>query len=84
MSTKEDCRVAHRFCTNNKPQLLQSSKCGCFYCLEIFAPSEITEWISDSVETAICPYCSVDSVIADSADFPITKDFLIEMKKYWF
>jgi acetone carboxylase gamma subunit len=60
-----------------------------FYCLEIYSPSEINEWIvadndCDRYGTAICPYCGIDSVIGESSGYPITKDFLTKMNRYWF
>ncbi len=76
--------VAHSFCTNNKPMLLHDRKCGCFFCLSIFAPSEIHEWVHDAKETALCPYCGIDSVIGESSGYPITEEFLSKMKDYWF
>jgi len=75
---------AHKHCTNNRDALLDSSVCGCFYCLEVFEPSRITDWIPDTKGTAICPYCGVDSVIGERSGFPVTKEFLGEMKGYWF
>lgn len=58
-------------------------KAGCFSCLKVFDISEIGEW-ADLHETAICPYCHVDSVLGAS-DHPIyNKDFLVAMKEYWF
>lgn len=63
---------------------MNDSSCGCFYCLTIFSPSEIVEWIQDEKETAVCPYCGIDSVIGESAGYPITKEFLEKMQKYWF
>lgn len=80
----EDYIEAHRYCTNNKEKLLQDSKCGCFYCLKIFHPREIVNWIEDSSGTAICPYCGIDSVVGENSGYPITKTFLSEMRRYWF
>ena len=81
-----DSRIveAHKFCSNHKKALLKDQKCGCFFCLKIFAPKEITDWVENTEGTAICPYCDVDSVIGESSGFPITKEFLSEMKAYWF
>ena len=31
---------AHDFSTGHRKRLLQDRKCGCFYCLKIFAPKE--------------------------------------------
>lgn len=75
---------AHKFSANNKSDLLKDKKCGCFYCLEIFNPNEIKEWIDDISGTAMCPYCGIDSVIGESSGFPITTDFLKKMQEYWF
>lgn len=75
---------AHAFSSNNKSALLKDKKCGCFYCTEIFSPSEITEWIEDTSGTAICPYCGIDSVIGESSGYPITKELLQKMNKHWF
>lgn len=75
---------AHKFSSNHKQQLLSDKKCGCFYCLKIFDPKEITNWIEDEDGTAICPYCGIDSVIGESSGYPITEEFLAKMQKHWF
>lgn len=82
----EDYIEAHEFCNNNMEQLKKDKKCGCFYCLKIFSPQEIENWLISENEnnSAICPYCCVDSVISESSGYPITEDFLSKMKKYWF
>lgn len=79
-----DIITAHIFSCNHKQQLSEDKRCGCFYCLQIFSPKEIKEWIPDISGTAICPYCGIDSVIGESSGFPITKEFLSAMKKHWF
>jgi hypothetical protein len=82
--TEQDVIDAHEFSINNGEELMRENKCGCFYCLEIFDPKEIEEWADDAVGTAICPFCGIDSVIGESSGYPITKEFLEAMKKYWF
>jgi len=58
--------------------------CGCFYCLKIFKPNEITEWTDEeSGVIAICPYCGADSVVGKNSGYPITKKFLKAMNKHW-
>lgn len=79
-----DVISAHSFSSNNKSMLEKDNLCGCFYCLKIFSPSEITDWISDTPETAVCPYCGVDSVIGESSNYPITTEFLKAMQEVWF
>ena len=78
---------AHKHCTNNKSELENSDKCGCFYCFEIYDPREIlddkdTFWLDES--TAICAKCGVDSVIGDASGFSIDKLFLELMGFEWF
>ena len=81
---KADLRRAHEYCTNNKNSLRNDSVCRCFYCLKIFHPNEIEEYIQDADGTAVCPYCGIDSVIGASSGYPINIDFLEQMKNYWF
>ena len=88
-NTPERMQKAHAFSNNHKPELEKDTICGCFYCEEIFSPSEITEWLihknkCDRRGTAICPHCGIDSVIGESSGFPITKPFLHAMSEYWF
>lgn len=82
--TMQDVIDAHVHSSNHKEILLKDEKCGCFYCTEIFSPNEIDEWVMDPGGTALCPYCGIDSVIGESSGYPITKEFLEAMKKYWF
>ncbi len=76
---------AHEYCTSNQKMLKKDTVCGCFYCLKIFSPAKITDWIKDkNGPTAMCPFCGIDSVIGESSGYPITEVFLKEMKEYWF
>ena len=84
-----DVIKAHRYANNHKSELEIEQKCGCFCCEEIFSSSEIKEWLvhnnpCDKLGTAICPKCDIDSVIGESSGYPITSEFLKEMKDYWF
>lgn len=81
---EKDLYIAHNFCMNHKEQLLQDKKCGCFSCMTVFEPKEINEWVEDKYGTAICPYCSIDSVIGESSGYPINKHFLSLMNDIWF
>ena len=79
-----DADTAHQYCTANESLLAESSLCGCFYCLKVFPPREITGWINDrDGKTALCPYCSVDSVLPGNR-VNLSKEFLREMHKRWF
>ncbi|NLI53052.1 MAG: cytoplasmic protein [Clostridiales bacterium] len=84
MKTDFDLIRAHEFCTGHRAQLQQDQICGCFYCLRLFHPREITEWIDEPGGTALCPHCGIDAVIGESSRLPMTKDFLRRMHQYWF
>ena len=43
----------HKFSMNHKKQLSEDKKCGCFYCMKIFNPKEIKDWIDDSGGTKV-------------------------------
>ena len=66
----------------NKEEIMKSNKCGCYYSLTIFSPTEFGEddWI-DGENTALCPHCMVDSVIGDASGYAITKELLEKLKK---
>jgi hypothetical protein len=74
---------AYHYSSKHRAHIEEGEKCGCFYCLTIFTPSEITRW-TDEQQTAVCPHCGVDSVIGSASGFPITSEFLHEMCEYWF
>lgn len=87
--------VAHSNSSNHRKEIEVSVLCGCFYCLETFEPSEITEWVDwpmDTLEelklsagtTALCPRCGIDSVIGSASGYPINAEFLSTMRRHWF
>lgn len=82
-----DIISAHKYSSKHRDSILKSKKCGCFNCLEIFTANEITDWCDfDATEigqTAICPKCSIDSVIGDY-DLYFDKQFLKDMQNHWF
>lgn len=76
---------AHSFSIRNRKQLEKDTVCGCFYCLTIFDPKEIKNWVDDGEDdTAICPYCIIDSIIGESSGYPINKEFLQQMHDRFF
>lgn len=90
-----DIIKAHLHSTSHRQELLSSQICGCFCCLTIFDPKEVTQWVDGPVRdlgspeidmgtTAICPHCGIDSVIGDKSGFPISRYFLAKMRQYWF
>ena len=85
---KYDLTAAHEAARFNRDVLEKNSKCGCFYCLKIFSPAEIEEWCPEQDEdeevTAICPYCGIDAILPESADYPLIDEFLGAMQERWF
>ncbi len=76
---------AHKHCANHEDEITRSTACGCFYCLAVFAPAEIEDWVDDEPRTALCPRCGIDSVIGDASSFPVKEEgFLGDMNVYWF
>ncbi|HEY1646137.1 MAG TPA: hypothetical protein VGF75_07305, partial [Candidatus Saccharimonadales bacterium] len=69
--------------SHHRAEILSSSVCGCYCCLELFKPVKITDWLVSGT-CAICPKCGIDAVIGDNSGFPITKESLTSMHKYWF
>ena len=78
-------RAAHTHCSNHRVEVEASRVCGCFYCLQNYAPTDIENWVDDPGGTAICPQCSIDSVIGEASGYPVTKpEFLDAMHEFWF
>jgi hypothetical protein len=79
----EDHISAHEWSSYHRETIRESNAGGCFYCLEVFPPSEIEDWTDDD-DTALCPKCGIDSVIASVCGYPIEREFLKKMHDYWF
>ena len=82
-NTSNKVVLAHNHSNHHKEELARSENCGCFYCLAVFKPNEILEWI-DKGKTALCPKCNIDSVIGSASGYPIDEKFLVEMESHWF
>jgi hypothetical protein len=78
-----DYIAAHKHSIRHREEIMRSEVCGCSFCLRVFAPARIDSWW-DKDQTAVCPYCRVDSVIGSASGFPITTEFLSLMEKHWF
>ena len=80
---------AHRHSIRHRDEIIASGMCGCFYCLAIFQPNDIKDWVDQSDlrpagVTALCPRCGIDSVIGSASGYPISEPFLTEMQSHWF
>jgi hypothetical protein len=79
----DDLEAAHTCSANHRQQIEASNLCGCFYCVKVFAPTEIQEWVDDGA-TALCPKFGVDSVIGSHSVAPITHEFLMRLREVSF
>ena len=79
---KAELQSAHSHSSHNREKIEISSQCGCFGCCRIFLSSEVEDYIDDG-ETALCPYCGVDSVIGDASGIQLSEEFLHSMHKCW-
>lgn len=75
--------IAHDSSIHNRALLEKAQTCGCFHCQRIFVPGEIVS-LCDGGDTALCPYCGIDSVLADGPGCEVTGDFLKKMHDRWF
>jgi hypothetical protein len=78
--------AAHQACSRHREQIEKSKLCACFYCRKTFSPTQIDEWIDEpnGGQTALCPFCGIDSVLGDASGYKFTHEFLAAMQKRWF
>ena len=86
MAELDSLKLAHDHSFKNRSEVAASNVCGCYYCLMIFSPTQIRQWLKekDGQETAFCPRCGIDSVIGSASGFQITTEFMQEMRRRWF
>lgn len=89
MSDTPDLVAAHKFSSWHRGVLsAEGVVCGCFHCCKSFSFSDIEEWIDEDEsgvgQTAMCPMCGIDSVIGSCSGYPVTREFLEEMRTLWF
>ena len=85
MTNKELCTHLHQYSVSNKQSILASNRCGCFFCKRIFDSKLISApYINDKGgETAMCPFCGVDSVLPDNS-VELSFELLEKMHRVWF
>ena len=86
--TLDELKSIHNFSFKNRPSLEKTDVCGCFYCLQIFHPSEIKKWHEENRVgggfTALCPKYGIDSILPKSEKLKITKELLQIMHDEFF
>ncbi|MFC1639036.1 cytoplasmic protein [Patescibacteria group bacterium] len=86
MLTQEQIENAGQLAVRNREQLAESDEAGCYYCRNVFPASEVSNYVieEDGTETAVCPKCGLDSVLADSAGIELSAENLEQLNEYWF
>ena len=77
-------KAAHNLSFRSRHFIESSNVCGCFYCLKVFHPGEIEEWVDKGGTTALCPKCGIDSVLPDNCGVPLSREFLVQMHNRYF
>lgn len=67
----------------NRDILKKYNKCSCFFCLKTFNTSKINEYIDEN-QTALCPFCGIDSVVCFKDGSLPSKEKLNEWHKHSF
>ena len=84
LEKKDDMlKDAHLHTASNATEFEEAKECGCICCRRIFSADEVEDF-AEHGETAICPYCGCDSVIADSSGINLTKELLSALNKKYF
>lgn len=81
--TEAQFKKLHTYSTHNRKLIAVSNKCYCFYCKAVLDRSEITDY-ADNGQTAICPKCGIDAIIADSIEETVDEKIIADMHEYWF
>ena len=83
--SQTELKVLHKLSFQNEHLIQEAKQAGCFCCLEVFPTSAIDEWLPDKhSQTACCPHCSVDSVLADDENVKLSHDLLKQMQTRYF
>lgn len=84
-SNEEKIKVKrlHAYSSNNKDLIENSEYCYCFSCKKKIESKEIVRYLENE-NTALCPYCGMDSIIPDCVDDFIDDKIIDLMHNYWF
>ena len=76
-------KYAHIHSLNNISDIKLSQLVGCYSCIRIFNSNEVIQ-STDNGATAICPYCSVDSLLSEQSPYTLDKKTLKKLNDFWF
>jgi hypothetical protein len=78
-----DLKETHKFSRNNEKLVKKAKKVGCFYCLKIYPAKQVKTYRS-IMKSAVCSYCTVDSLLPDCCGFELNEKLLKAMRSKWF
>lgn len=79
MVTKFSTTDAKDLSFHNNILLKNANYAGCYYCLNVIPVADISDY-TDGGQTALCPKCSIDSLLPNITDINILKEANVE----WF
>lgn len=81
--TEDKLRDAHLHTSSNRSEIENSKVCYCISCQTFLKPEEVVDY-TDNGETAICPYCYCDAIIADGSGVKLTDELLADLHNKYF
>ncbi len=61
-------KEATTYSIHNRINIENDTKCGCYFCMRVCEGKEIDEWCDEKNDTALCPHCSIDSLLPGVED----------------
>ena len=77
-----DIKIAPKLSIRNRKSLNEVSECACYYCYKIYEVKEIKDY-TDMEETALCPYCGIDTVLPVKCKEDKNHQLLHKIHNYW-
>lgn len=75
-------KKAPMYAFKNKEAVAISQICGCYNCLNVISVKDIEFWTDDD-ETALCPKCTLDTLIAGSLGIQLDRETLQKIRDHW-
>lgn len=86
-------KILHKRSLDNREEIQKSTFVGCYFCKKIILSSDVKNWclindVDRRPNCAICPHCSVDSIISDydckQNNIELNDELLLSMQKAYF
>lgn len=77
---KHDIKKFSELSFKNRSLIDLDKNVSCYYCQRTYLGNLIKEWVDENEDTALCPFCEIDSVVP----FEVDKETLKEASNYYF